>query len=233
MRANWIAALDPRVKIVAFLAVQGLLFISSAQLLPSRLLAVAFALLVLLPGAGKSWRLWLRTLVVAAPYLAFLSLSAWLLPSASRPEQRLVILALIGKSMLVFLSLALFIMNDAPWRLLQAMRQAGLPRSALVVMAIGYRFAGQWRLELQGMHRAWTGRNFSALTKPRRARYLGRALPQFFERLLNGGGHIHDAMVSRGFNGALPSWQRLVFSRRDAIFMVLVAMATMAIMLLS
>ncbi|MBN2399584.1 MAG: hypothetical protein JXI33_04515 [Candidatus Aminicenantes bacterium] len=233
MSANWIATLDPRVKLVAFLAVQGLLFMSPAHFLPSRLLAIAVVLLALLPWAGRAWHFWLRTLALTAPFLAFLSLSAWLLPSASRADQSRIILALVGKSMLVFLSLALFIMNDAPWRLLQALRQAGLPRSALVVMAIGYRFAGQWRLELHGMHRAWTGRNFSALSKLSQARVLGRALPQFFERLLNGGVHIHDAMLSRGFHGALPGWQRLVFARRDAFFMVLVSMTTMAIMLLS
>ncbi len=50
-------------------------------------------------------------------------------------------------------------------------------------------------------------------------------LPLFFERLLESGVHIHDAMVSRGFIGTLPGWRRLAFSGRDAAFLALTALA--------
>lgn len=232
MPANLLAGLDPRAKLVAFLAVQALLFVPSAQPLSVRLFAVAVPLIALLLLAGRSWRLWLRTLALAAPFLAFLAFSAWLLPSAGRPQLQLVILALIGKSLLVFLSLSLFVINEEPRRLLQAMRQVGLPRSAIVIVAIGSRFSGQWHQELEGMARAWAGRNFRALPKLRRARYLGRAFPLFFERLLDGAVHIHDAMVSRGFRGVFPAWKRLVFSRQDAVFLFFVAAASLLITVL-
>jgi energy-coupling factor transporter transmembrane protein EcfT len=224
MNNNRIAGLDPRVKMVAFLAVQALLFVPSTQLLHVRLLAVAAPLLAVLPFAGRSWRRWLRLLALATPFLIFLILSAALQPAASPAELLRIVLSIFGKSILVFLALALFFLNEEPWRLLQALRQMKLPNSAVVVLTIGFRFAGQWRLELESMRRAWTSRNFSTLPKLRRARYLGSALPLFFEKLLEGGVHIHDAMVSRGFNGSLPSWQRLVFSRTDAAFLALTAM---------
>lgn len=232
MRPNLLAGFDPRVKMVAFLAVQALLFVPTGQPLVVRLLAVAAPLLALLPFAGKSWRRWLRLLALAAPFLAFLILSAALQPAASRPQLLRIVLPILGKSMLVFLALALFILNEKPWRLLQALRQIGLPNSAVVILTIGCRFAGQWRLELESMHRAWTSRNFRALPKWRRAGYLGSALPLFFEKLLEGGIHIHDAMASRGFNGSLLSWQYLLFSRRDAAFMGLTTMTVMAIAML-
>jgi energy-coupling factor transporter transmembrane protein EcfT len=230
MNIDLVAGLDPRSKLAAFLTVQALLFIPSPpQPPPIRLVAVAIPLLVMLPVAGRSWRLMLRVLAMVAPLLAFLALSILLKPTAARPALQSIFLPIIGKSILVSLSLALFILNEEPRRMLQALRQIWIPRSAVVVLAIGYRFACQWRLELEGVRRAWTARNFSTLSKLRKVRYLGGALPLFFDRLLEGGIHIHDAMVSRGFHGSLPVWQRLVFSRRDGIFLVLTALVVAAI----
>jgi energy-coupling factor transporter transmembrane protein EcfT len=231
MRTGIFAALDPRAKLVAFLAVQVLLFIPSPGVPPTRWVVIAIPLLALLPLAGRSWRLWLRTLALAAPFLAFLAFSAALPPAAGRLELQRVILPILAKSILVFLALALFVMNEEPWRMLQALRQVRIPQSAVVVLAIGYRFAAQWGAELEGARRTWTGRNFNKLSKWSRVRYLGRALPLFFDRLLEGGVHVHDAMASRGFHGRLPAWRRLVFSRRDAVFLALVALTTAAIRL--
>ena len=233
MNINLVASLDPRSKLIAFVTVQVMIFIPVSDQLPLiRLLVVAAPLLALLPVAGRSWRRWLRTLALAAPFLVFLVLSAFLQPAADRPALHLIILPIIGKSILVFLALALFILNEEPWRLLQALRQIGLPQSAVVVLAIGYRFACQWQLELEGVRRAWTARNFSSLSKLRKVRYMGGALPMFFDRLLEGGIHIHDAMVSRGFRGSLPVLQHLVFTRRDAAFLALVAVTATAITIL-
>ena len=186
--ADLLSALDPRSKWIAFLTVQALLFIPSPHQPPFvRLLAVAVPLLALLPVAGRSWRLWLRTLAMAAPFLAFLAFSAD--HSARRRTAGLqrIMLPILGKSILVFLSLALFILNEEPWRLLQSLRQIWLPRSVVVILAIGYRFACQWGLEMEGVRRAWTARNCNALPKLRRVRTLGGMLPLFFDRLLEGG----------------------------------------------
>lgn len=232
MRVDLTASLDPRSKLVAFLTVQALLFIPGSQPPIVRLTAVAMPLLALLPFAGRSWRRWLRLLALAASLLAFFAASAFLRSGMDQPAPHLVILPMLAKSLLVFLSLALFILNEKPWRLLQALRQIGLPRAAVVILAIGYRFACQWQLELEGMRRAWTARNFSSLSKLRRIKYLGGAMPMFFDRLLEAGIHIHDAMVSRGFHGSLPAWQCLVFSHRDTAFLALVAATSMAIAIL-
>lgn len=233
MNGGLLACLDPRAKLAAFLAIQALLFIPSSGSLSIRLFAVAVPLMALLPFAGKSWRLWLRLLALAAPFLVFLVLSAALQPGDGWTVLPKIVLPLLVKSMLVFLALALFILNEQPGRLLQALRQIGLPRSAVVILAIGHRFAAQWGLELEEMRRAWTARNVNALPKLRRAATLGRALPLFFDRLLENGSHVHDAMVSRGFSGSLPCWRCLVFSGRDAIFLALTAMIAAAIATLS
>jgi energy-coupling factor transporter transmembrane protein EcfT len=233
MNLNLIAGLDPRSKLVAFLTVQALLFIPVSHQPPLiRLLSIAAPLMALLPVAGRSWRLWLRTLALAAPFLAFLALSAYFQPASDLPARHMIVLPILGKSILVFLSLALFILNEEPWRILQALRQIGLPGAAVVILAIGYRFACQWRLELEGVRRAWMARNFSSLSQLCKIRYMGGALPLFFDRLLDGGVHIHDAMVSRGFHGSLPTWQRLVFTRRDSAFLALIAATATAIAIL-
>jgi energy-coupling factor transporter transmembrane protein EcfT len=233
MRSDWTRALDPRSKLVAFLTVQALLFIPVSHQPPLvRLLAVAAPLLALLPFTGRSLCLWLRTLALAGPLLAFLAFSAYFQPAANRPELQLIILPIMAKSLLVFLALALFIINEEPWRMLQALRQIGLPHAVVIILAIGYRFACQWQLELEGVRRAWMARNFAALSKLHKARTLGGALPIIFERLLESSVHIHDAMVSRGFHGSLPTWQRLRFSGLDATFLSLVAAITTAIVIL-
>ncbi|MCX6555522.1 MAG: energy-coupling factor transporter transmembrane component T [Candidatus Aminicenantes bacterium] len=233
MNINLIASLDPRSKLIAFVTVQVMLFIPVSDQLPLiRLLSIAAPLLALLPVAGRSWRLWLRTLALAAPFLAFLAFSACFQPAMDWPALRSIILPIVGKTILVFLSLALFILNEEPWRLLQGLRQIGLPKAVVVILAIGYRFACQWGLELEGVRRAWTARNFSSLSKLRKIKYMGGALSLFFDRLLEGGVHIHDAMVSRGFHGSLPAWQRLVFAHRDAAFLALVAVTATAITIL-
>lgn len=218
-----LAAIDPRAKLVAFLAVQALLFIPSPRPPHIRLLAVALPLLALLLLSRGACRLWLRLLTISAPLLAFLAISAFLAPPAATPAARLGVL-IAAKAALVLLSLALFVLGEEPGRMLQALRQTGLPRAAVVIMAIGLRFAGQWRLELEEMRHAWIGRNAAALPLLRRGRLAGRMLPLFFERLFEGAVHVHDAMVGRGFHGQLPVWRRLAFAGRDATFLALVAL---------
>ncbi len=233
MRSDWTRALDPRSKLVAFLTVQALLFISVSRQPPLfRLLAVAAPLLALLPFTVRSLCIWLRTLALAGPLLAFLAFSAYFQPAANRPESQLIILPIMAKFLLVFLALALFIINEEPWRMLQALRQIGLPHVVVIILVIGYRFACQWQLELEGVRRACMARNFAALSKLHKARILGGTLPIIFERLLESSVHIHDAMVSRGFHGPLPAWQRLRFSGLDAAFLSLVAAITTAIVIL-
>lgn len=220
-----LAAIDPRAKLVAFLAVQALLFIPSSRPLGPRLALLALLLLSLLPLAGRSGRLWLRLLALSAPLLGFLALSAFFRAGAGGTPPARVGLLIAAKAALSLLALALFILDERPGRLLQALRQAGLPRSAVVVLTVGLRFAGQWHLELEGMRRAWIGRNIASLPRLRRARLSGRALPMFFERLLESGVHVHDAMISRGFHGELPGRRRLAFCDRDAAFLALTALS--------
>lgn len=225
MKAGPLAAVDPRAKLAAFLAVQALLFIPSPQPPQLRLLAVAVPLLALLPLAPGACRRWLRLLAISAPLLALLALSALLGPGAAAAAAPLG-LRMAAKATLVLLALALFVLGEEPGRTLQALRQLGLPSPAITVMTIGLRFAGQWRLELEALRRAWIGRNAAALPLPRRGRLAGRMLPQFFERLFEGAVHVHDAMLSRGFHGQLPAGRRRRFSIRDAAFLALVALAT-------
>ena len=225
MKRDMLAAIDPRAKLLAFLAVQALLFFPSPRPFRLRLTAITIILLFLLPLAGRAWRRWLRLLAISAPLLAFLVLSAFLQPNAGRSAPQWIALLITAKAMLVLLSLALFILSEEPGRLLQALRQTGMPRSAVVILAIGLRFSDQWRFELEGMRRAWTGRNLASLSRVRRGRLLGRMLPMFFERLMESSMHVHDAMVSRGFNGTLPGWRRLAFAGRDAAFIGLTALA--------
>ncbi len=125
MRSDILAAIDPRAKLVAFLAVQALLFIPSPQPLRLRLTVLAIILLFLLPLAGRAWRRWLRLLAVSAPLLAFLGFSAFLQSGSPRPAPQWIVLAITAKAMLVLLSLALFILGEEPGRLLQALRQSG------------------------------------------------------------------------------------------------------------
>lgn len=220
-----LAAIDPRARLVAFLAVQALLFIPSPRPPGPRLGLLALLLIFLLPLAGRSGHRWLRLLALSAPLLAFLAISAFFRAGTGGTPPARVSLLIFAKLALSLLALALFILDERPGRLLQALRQSGLPLSAIVVLTIGLRFAGQWRLELEGMRRAWTGRNIASLPRLRRARLSGRVLPLFFERLLESGVHVHDAMISRGFHGELPGWRRLAFGARDAAFLALTALA--------
>lgn len=231
MHPNPLARLDPRVKLIAFLTVQAWLFVSAAQPAWTRLLGIAVALLALLPFAGRSWRLWLRTLALCAPMLAILAGAVFFQSGFSGPALHRVLL-LLARFALAFLSLALFVQSVEPGRMLQALRQAGLPQSAAVVLSLGYRFSGQLRLELVGMQRAWVGRNIGNLPKWRQARRLGSAFPLFFERLLESSLHVHDAMLARGFQGRLPAGQQPSFSRGDALFVLSLALGSAAIAVL-
>lgn len=224
MNPGLLAGIDPRAKLAAFLTVQALLFLPSRQPARARLAAGALVLLALLPFSRGACRRWLRLLALTAPLLAFLAFSSILGQADAAAAARLG-LWIAAKAALVLLSLSLFILGEPPGRMLQSLRQLGLPRPAIAVIAIGMRFAGQWRLELEALRRALCGRNASALPLSRRARLAGRMLPLFFERLFDGAVHIHDAMVGRGFRGQLPAWRRLSFSGRDAAFLALVALA--------
>lgn len=224
MKPGILAGIDPRAKLVAFLAVQAMLFFPSPRPPQPRLLAVAVPLLALSTLSRGARKRWLRLLAISAPLLVFLALSAFFRAGAGGTPPARVGLLLAAKAALMLLALAHFILGEDPGRMLQALRQLGLPNSAIAVMAIGLRFSGQWHLELEALRRAWIGRNATALPLFRRARLAGGMLPLFFERIFEGAVHVHDAMVGRGFHGHLPAWQRLAFSSRDAAFLASVTL---------
>jgi len=168
---------------------------------------------------------------MASPLLILLAVSA-LGNQKAVSKTAFPMAELVGKTILVFLALAIFIQSEKPGHLLMGLRQFGLPEALTVILTLAYRFSGQLQLEMQGLHRAWMGHNFSALPKYQRIKLLGKTMPQFFERLLESSIQIHDAMIARGFDGFLPKGEHLAYTYRDVVFLGFVAGGTLAGVLL-
>lgn len=227
MSCDLLVKRDPRVKLLAFLAVQLLLFTPCASI-SARLGRIAMPLFLLLPFAGSAWRHWLRNLVFTLPLLVFLAAGALLFPeTTARPELQAALM--LGKALIVFLALALFVQSENGHRLVQGLRQTGLPRAAGVVVVLGLRFSAQMRCELQGLQRAWAIHNIAALPRLRRAKILSASLPLFFDRLLDSSVQVHDAMVARGFDGTLPPGKKLRFTAMDWLFLCLAVLTAVLI----
>ncbi len=110
---------------------------------------------------------------------------------------------------------------------LQALR---MPDVFVTLFSFVYRYVDVFRSQLRSLRTALESRAPS-MGRLRRWRVYGNLAGNLFIRAYDRGERIHAAMLSRGFDGALPTSEALSAGAGDALLLVVVALAAAAVAL--
>lgn len=97
----------------------------------------------------------------------------------------------------------------------QAMRGLRVPEVAAQIFLFTYRYLFLLSEEMRSIEKSLASKSFTKKTDLRTARVIGTALGMLFVRSYERSERIYRAMVSRGYDGALPSTVKFEMKRGD------------------
>lgn len=230
--------LDPRAKVIA-----GLIVVSGIVLTPAMRPAefVAFvALLVavtflgnlpLLPIAARS----ALVLPVAASIAAFSPLSLLGTPgidsvSAAYAEGWPLAWSIVSKAWLSATTVLMVSATTSPPRLFEAFRRLKMPLIFITMLTFLYRYAGVLVDQLSSMRKAVASRGFSTSGLKLVGLY-GNLAGNLFLRAYERGERVHAAMLSSGYDGTLPTTERMALRPVDVLMVATALLAASAVAL--
>ena len=224
-RATPLSALDPRAKIVATLAFI-LTVVSFERYAVAAMLPLVLFPLILAELGGISLRLIGRTLLLAAPFAVFMgALNPWF-------DQQPILLLwghVVTGGWLSFVSILLrfgltvsagliLIAGTGFYPICAGLRALGVPQVLITQLLLLHRYALVLGTEAARMSLARALRaNGRAMPLAVYASLLGHLLLRAVQR----SERIHQAMLARGFTGAMPRPPSLCWKRRDTLFVLL------------
>jgi len=224
--ASQIHRLDPRAKVLGFLAIT-LVAVSA----PLELWPVHAACMAILAGIVATARVAPRTVWRRArPVLGLVLLVALLVPFVRHGgaayalgpltvhEAGLIVLGTVTvKAMIGTLSAILLGATTAFPAVLGALEGLRVPRLLVLIAALMYRYLFVIVEEVGRMRAGLAARGY----RPRTglgAGALGRLAAALFLRTYGRGERVHRAMLARGYDGTMPAATPLAFGRLDAAF---------------
>ena len=164
-------------------------------------------------------------LVIATPgdangrFLLYFLLAAGLTAAAGAPltfvlRRMLLLIPLLG---FLILSLYLFSPLSPAEKWLQKWKVPSLITSLLT---FAQRYMVLFLQEIETTRRAWTSRRFGRITKRDSIKMTARLAPHILFNALGRSETIYAAMLSRGFNGRLPSRSALRLEFKDYAFLL-------------
>lgn len=222
--------LDPRAKVLGFLAVTLVAVSAPLALWPVHVACVAVLAAVAALARVPPRTIWGR----ARPILLLVGLVAILLPFVRRggPAHALgpltvheAGLAVLGtvviKALVGTLSAIVLAATTAFPAVLRALEALRVPRLLVLVAGLMYRYLFVVVEEVARMRAGLAARGY----RPRSAfgaGALGRLAAALFLRTYGRGERVHRAMLSRGYAGSMPAAAPLSFGRLDAVFLTAV-----------
>ncbi len=129
--------------------------------------------------------------------------------------------------------LALIMMGTAPFNVnINALRSLGLPGPLTQIFLFTYRYLFLIYEELQTMRRSLDSKGFEIRSNARSARILATAIAMLLIRGYERSEYVFNAMLSRGYQGSLPSIQRQKIGPSDIIKATLICGAAVFIQLI-
>lgn len=224
--------LDPRAKVVsAGVLVLGAVLAPVAHAPEFALMAgllLAVALLARLPLRP----LLLRSLLVLpiAGSVALLApvQTAW--SGAGAAAGWLLAWSIVTKAWFSASVMLLLAATTPPARLFAGLRALRLPAIFLTMLTFLYRYADALADQLRSMRRAVSSRG-AGLSARRQVALYGNLAGSLFVRAYERGERIHASMVSRGYDGSLPTGETLHLGPADLLTLTLALFAAAAIVL--
>ena len=231
-----IHSLDPRAKILGCI-VLVVTVVLSPPLRPFELAGlVLFFALTTLAARLPLPRILARTAIVL-PFAGAIalfapltqsggSLSAGGLAGAYAGGGWIAAYAVISKAWLSAWAVVLLTATTPVPLLFKGLKALKAPGVVLTMLSFLYRYVDTMSAQLVSLRRAMDSRGF-ALSSWQRVQLYGHLAGNLFLRAVERGERVHAAMLSRGYDGTMPSADELAWTRADAL-MALVVLATAA-----
>ena len=224
--------LDPRVKVVC----AGVLVLAAVLTPPAR--PLEFALLVaLLASIALLSRLPLAPLALRSALVLPIAGSIALIAPAqaaftggSVSAGWIVAWTIVSKAWFSASVMLLVAATTPPARLFTGLRALRIPDIFLTMLTFLYRYADALGDQLRSMRRAVASRG-SGVRGRRLVALYGNLAGTMFVRAYERGERIHASMLSRGYDGSLPTGERLSATPEDGLALALVVLAAAAIVL--
>jgi cobalt/nickel transport system permease protein len=211
--------LDPRSKLFAvFLFI--LLVVWTPREADLRFLLYFLMAAGLTAFSGVSFPVVLRRILLLIPLLGFLILSLQLFSSIPPAEKWLISRELVIKTGLCLLALLVLIRTTGFSSLIQGLQKWKVPAMVTSLFTFAQRYMALFLQEIETTRRAWTSRRFGRITKRDSIKMTARLAPHILFNALGRSEAIYAAMLSRGFNGRLPSRNPLRLEFKDYSFML-------------
>lgn len=230
---SWIHRLDPRGRIVTTLLIAVAVVLVNDMF--TVLIMLATALFMTLSARYTACQLIYRLSGLAlfcAVLIAFLPLSATLTPTFTlvyAPELLDEALLISAKSCTVMLFLIALISTIEPTALGHALVHLHVPRSLVQLYLFTIRYFDVLRREMQVMHTAMLARGFKPSFSPHTLKSYGHLIGMLLIRSLDRSERILTAMKCRGYQGKFFLYHHFHFRRRDAWFVTVSAIASLAV----
>ncbi|SRR5579883_789748 len=130
------------------------------------------------------------------------------------------------KSVLSLVMANVLILTTSVPSLLQALVALRMPPLLVAILASMYRYIAVLADEFQSMQRAARSRNLMGSNRWQRL-VVGNMFGSLFIRTLERGERVHQAMVSRGYDGLPPMAEATTASRRDIVALTVITGLTL------
>lgn len=232
--------LDPRTKVLGALAWVAAVVISPPPRLVE-LAALAALLVAVVVMAGVPPAFVIKRSAFVVPFAGAVALFA---PLARSPGSLswgglagsyaaggwLAAYAILAKAWLTaFIVVVLSTTTPVP-ALFEGLRRLGLPAILLTMLSFTYRYLSVMRQQVAALRTAVESRG-PGLGRLGRLRLYGNLAGAMFIRAFERGERVYDAMVSRGYEGTLPSGTTLRFGGGDALALAVVSLSAAAVLL--
>ena len=248
-----LSRLDPRAKVLGILALIISVTLTHGALILCAMLGVAVGLaLVGGVSATRMTRIWLGvpifTAAIALPAVTNLvtpgsavltiwdfrpgaHLGPWMLPNALTVTGAGLLVAarfLLRATTCVTLSLALAATTDHP-ALMNALRRLGLPKVFGMTLSMTQRYLGLCVRSAEEIHLARMSRTIAPGPIRGEYRWIASGMGSLFRRTRRLAEDVHDAMVSRGYDGDLRTSTAPRFRVADAVWLIASLTASTAV----
>lgn len=129
-------------------------------------------------------------------------------------------------------SLSLIIVGTAPFNMnINALKSLGMPGPLTQIFLFAYRYIFLFNDDLQTMRRSLASKGFKMRSSARSARIMAMAVAMLLIRSYERSEDVFNAMLSRGYQGRLPSGKNTVIEGYDLLKSFLVLAAALLIQL--
>lgn len=235
-RPGYLQRLDPRAKVVGLF---GLIVVTGfvhalVPLAALYLLTIGLAMASHLPIGALVRRVWLSVPVAVGAITLPAALNVvtpgreavelWTHPHLAITWPGLALAGLLTLRVGVAISLATLLTLTTPWNdLLRALRSLLVPRLFISVLAMTYRYLTVLLQTAGEMFTARRSRTLGRATNAEGRRFVGRSIGALFGKTLTLSEEVHAAMISRGFQGDMPTLTRLQWRAADSLWALAIA----------